>query len=74
MIDTPIRDKILSMAKDIRPYAIRMNQTTFDSLQIEYNEHRKIFANFPTKIRELNYIVGAEIQIDNSLNDIELCL
>jgi hypothetical protein len=67
-------DKILHMTSDCKPAAIAMNQTTFDALQIEYNEHRKIFANFPTNFKELNYIVGAEIQIDNSLNDIELCL
>lgn len=73
MIYTPIRDKIVKMAKGIKPYAIRMNQTTFDALQVEYNEHMKQFANFPTKFRELNYIVGAEIQIDDDLDGIELC-
>ena len=73
MLHTPIKDTILEMTQDCKPSSIAMNQDTFDSLQLEYNEHRKVFSNFPTQTKVLSHMLGAEIQIDNNLSDIELC-
>ena len=73
MIHTPIKDKILHMTQDCKPSAIAINQDTFDSLQAEYNEHRKAFSNFPTQTKVLSHMLGAKIEIDNSLNDIKIC-
>ena len=73
MIHTPIKDKILRMASDCKPAVITMNQDTFDALQLEYNEHRKVFSNFPTQTKVLGHMLGVKIQIDNTLKDIQIC-
>lgn len=73
MLHTPIKDTILRMTQDCKPLSIAMNQNTFDSLQAEYNEHRKVYSNFPTQSKILTHMLGVEIKIDNSLNDIKIC-
>ncbi len=73
MIHTPIKDTILRMASDCKPSAITMNQDTFDGLQLEYNEHRKVFSNFPTQTKVLTHMLNVKIQIDNTLKDIKIC-
>jgi hypothetical protein len=73
MIHTPIKDTILAMTQDCKPSSIAMNQDTLDSLQAEYNEHRKVFSNFPTQTKALTHMLGVKIEIDNSLNDIKIC-
>ena len=73
MIHTPIKDTILRMALDCNPSAITMNQDTFDGLQLEYNEHRKVFSNFPTQTKVLTHMLNVKIQIDNTLKDIKIC-
>lgn len=73
MIHTPIKDKILRMTSLCKPAAIAMNQDTFDALQLEYNEHRKVFSNFPTQTKALRHMLGVKIEIDNTLKDIQIC-
>ena len=73
MIHTPIKNTILRMASDCKPSAITMNQDTFDGLQLEYNEHRKVFSNFPTQTKVLTHMLNVKIQIDNTLKDIKIC-